>query len=278
MARIRTIKPEFWTSEQIVECSPNARLMFIGLMNFADDNGVHPAKPMRIKMQVFPGDAFSSDDISSFISELDDAGLINTYEVDGEDFLQITGFSKHQKIDQPSYKFPLPNGKVPENPRRRRSIQSTDKTDEQTANSSERSENVRRTDGECSHPEGNGKEGNGKEIGADAPAGKPAKVSVTAKDLVSDYGISQQHAAEWLAVRKAKRLTLTKTAMDNMINEAAKAGLTLNDAVQMCIKKSWGGFEARFLNGNHGNGQAAETPRQRAMRMAAERGIQYEPQ
>jgi len=47
MARIRTIKPEFWVSEQVGECSPNARLLFIGMWNFCDDRGVHPAKPNR---------------------------------------------------------------------------------------------------------------------------------------------------------------------------------------------------------------------------------------
>lgn len=106
---------------------------------------------------------------------------------------------------------------------------------------------------------------------AGAQADKPAKVSVTARDLVNDYGISKQHAAEWMAVRKAKRLTLTKTAMDNMITEAGKAGLTLNDAIQMCIKKSWGGFEAKFLKDSHG-GQRQETPQERGERMARERG------
>jgi hypothetical protein len=39
MARIRTIKPEFWTDEKVVECSFEARLMFIGMFNFADDKG-----------------------------------------------------------------------------------------------------------------------------------------------------------------------------------------------------------------------------------------------
>ena len=147
MARIRTVKPEFWTSEQIVERSPNARLMFIGLMNFADDNGVHPDKAMRIKMQVFPGDDLSSDDVEGLISQLHEAGLITRYAVEGEKYLLIKGFTKHQKIDQPSYKYPLPDGSVPENPSRRRSDSS----------------DVRRTFVERSPPEGKGREGNGKE-------------------------------------------------------------------------------------------------------------------
>ena len=31
MARIRSIKPEFWVSEQVAECSTSARLTFVGL-------------------------------------------------------------------------------------------------------------------------------------------------------------------------------------------------------------------------------------------------------
>ena len=118
MARIRSIKPEFWTSEQIVECSPNARLMFVGLWTFADDNGIHPTNPMRIKMQVFPADDISSADIRRMLDELSLNGLIEIYDVDGKEFFRITGWGKHQKIDQPTYRFPLPSGEVPENVRR----------------------------------------------------------------------------------------------------------------------------------------------------------------
>lgn len=53
MARIRTVKPEFWTDEKVVECSISARLLFIGLFNFADDKGCLERSPKRIKMQVF---------------------------------------------------------------------------------------------------------------------------------------------------------------------------------------------------------------------------------
>lgn len=52
MARIRTVKPEFWTDEKIVECSIPARLLFIGLFNFADDKGCLERSPKRIKIVV----------------------------------------------------------------------------------------------------------------------------------------------------------------------------------------------------------------------------------
>lgn len=114
MARIRTIKPEFWTSEEIVECSTNARLMFIGMWNFCDDAGIHPASPKTIKMEIFPGDDFSVDDIKGFLKELMDQGLIQYYVVGKKAYFQVTGWH-HQKIDKPTYKYPGPE-KATENP------------------------------------------------------------------------------------------------------------------------------------------------------------------
>lgn len=87
MVCICSIKLEFWISEQVVECLLNVCFMFIGFMNFVDDNGVYFVKLMWIKMQVFFGDVFNVLEISSFISELESVGLICCYEVDGEVYL-----------------------------------------------------------------------------------------------------------------------------------------------------------------------------------------------
>ena len=86
MARIRTIKPEFWTSEQIVECSPIARLLFIGMWNFCDDGGNHPASHKTLKMQIFPGDDISISQIESIVCELLRAGLISEYTANGRQY------------------------------------------------------------------------------------------------------------------------------------------------------------------------------------------------
>lgn len=109
MARIRTVKPDFWTSAQIMELSPMARLAFIGLWNFCDDAGIHPAQLKTLKARVFPVDAL---DIAPLMAELIDQGLLSTYEVEGREFWRVTGWH-HQKIDRPSYKHPLPDGTLP---------------------------------------------------------------------------------------------------------------------------------------------------------------------
>ena len=108
MARYRTVKPEFWTSEQVMECSPIARLMFIGMWNYADDCGRLPLSPKTIKAQVFPSDDISTDDVRRMIDELSSNNLVMIYVVDGKDYLQITGWH-HQKIDRPQPpKYPAP--------------------------------------------------------------------------------------------------------------------------------------------------------------------------
>lgn len=106
MARIRTVKPEFWTDEKVVECSILARLLFIGLFNFANDMGCLERSPKRLKMQIFPADAL---DCEPLIQELITHGLLIEYSVNDVCYLQIKGFLKHQKINRPSAsKIPLP--------------------------------------------------------------------------------------------------------------------------------------------------------------------------
>lgn len=106
MARIRSIKPEFWTDEKVVGLSPFARLVFIGLWNFVDDHGRAPCSPARLKMQILPAD---SVDLPQLLAEISGAGLINIYAVDGKQFLHVCGFEKHQKIDKRAKsKYPDP--------------------------------------------------------------------------------------------------------------------------------------------------------------------------
>lgn len=108
MPRIRTIKPEFWTSAQVIECSTNARLLFVGLLNFCDDKGRHPASPKQCKAEVFPSDEFTLDDIRRMLDELSTNRLIKFYVVEDTEYFYVTGWH-HQRIDRPQEpKYPAP--------------------------------------------------------------------------------------------------------------------------------------------------------------------------
>lgn len=107
MARIRTIKPEFWIDERVGECSPTARLLFIATWNFADDNGNLERSAKQLKAQAMPYDAV---DCEALLLELLAAGLLEEYESNGRKYLHISGFDKHQKIEKKSAaRHPLPD-------------------------------------------------------------------------------------------------------------------------------------------------------------------------
>ncbi len=105
MARIRTIKPEFWSSEQVMECQALTRLLFIGIWNFCDDGGNHPDSEKTIKARVFPGDEISSSSIRRMLDELSSNGLLAFYEYSGKRYLHVSGW-EHQRIDKPTFKYP----------------------------------------------------------------------------------------------------------------------------------------------------------------------------
>ena len=100
MARIRTVKPEFWTDEKIVQLPYEARLLFIGIWNFADDHGYLWDEPERIRMQVLPNDDV---DISGLLDLLCAADLLDVYESgDEKRIFRVTHFNDHQKVDHPT--------------------------------------------------------------------------------------------------------------------------------------------------------------------------------
>lgn len=93
MARIRTIKPEFFTSEDIVGLSPLARLLYIAIWCEADKEGRLAWKPVTFKLRYFPGD---NCDIHALCEEIVDAGLVKLY---GEGYAVVPSFKAHQHIN-----------------------------------------------------------------------------------------------------------------------------------------------------------------------------------
>lgn len=98
MARMRYIKPEYWTDSVIVRLSPWARLLYIGTWNFAlCDHGHLEDDALQLKMKVFPAD---NVDIDATLGELVAAGRITRLiGSDGRRYLHIARLDNHQKTD-----------------------------------------------------------------------------------------------------------------------------------------------------------------------------------
>ena len=111
--RIRTIKPEFWRSEDIAALSIEDRLLFIGLWSYVEDNGVGRDEPQLIQCDLYPLDIFTEASVRTHggLMRLSQQGLITRFEgPDGRRYLQINSWDKHQKINRPSKpRFPQYN-------------------------------------------------------------------------------------------------------------------------------------------------------------------------
>jgi hypothetical protein len=100
MARIRTIKPDFWRDENLATISPEAALLAIGLLNHADDDGYFNANPKLIESDIFPLRELSRP-ITVMVDELFKIGYIQLFQgVDGKRYGHIFNFAKHQVINK----------------------------------------------------------------------------------------------------------------------------------------------------------------------------------
>lgn len=102
MARIRTIKPEAWDSEDLAAVSVTAVLTFFGLLTLADDAGRFRAHPAIIHGRLW---ALRPDHtvvhVAADLEQLAAAGLICLFTgCDGRTYLHIVTWAKHQKIDR----------------------------------------------------------------------------------------------------------------------------------------------------------------------------------
>ena len=108
MARIRTIKPEFWEDEKLAKLPVYARLLFIGTWNFADDNGALLANPVLMKSHIFPYEDIGISTISEWIDMLVENGMLIRTTYNGKDYLVIRKFLIHQKINRKSIRINIP--------------------------------------------------------------------------------------------------------------------------------------------------------------------------
>lgn len=104
MARIRTIKPDFWTDEKIgTSLKRDERLLFIGLWNLADDQGVLKSSAAYIKGQLFSYDEeLRTQTVTMWLTSIEKALMIVPFILNGESYYIIRTFKDHQLINRPS--------------------------------------------------------------------------------------------------------------------------------------------------------------------------------
>ena len=232
MARARNIKPQFFTNDELSELPPLARLLFIGLWTIADFKGCFEYKPKRLKVQLLP---YDECDIEQLVSALDKSRFISIYSVQGQTFGKVLNFNKHQ------------------NPHKNEKEKGSDIPDiyQNDAENVMFSDNLE--DIEINHDQNGSDPADSLNLIPDSCSpitDTPVSVSpkFVFKSELKKLGVSEEQASEFMQVRKAKKAVNTKNAFEMLIAESQKANLSLDQAIDYCLKRQnpWGAFKAAW--------------------------------
>lgn len=99
--RIRTLKPECWQDEAVGHLSHTERLLWVGLITMADDEGRLRAPAAAIIGHVFPWDeeTMTTRKLYAALDAIQAVGLIVRYEHEGRPYVAVCGWN-HQRIDK----------------------------------------------------------------------------------------------------------------------------------------------------------------------------------
>ena len=125
MARARNLKPSFFTNDILAEVPALGRLLFQGLWCVADREGRLADRPRKLKAEILP---YDDCDREAMLCMLAERGFIQRYQADGERFIQVVNFVKHQNphIKESASSIPAPDKhsastvQAPESPERAR--------------------------------------------------------------------------------------------------------------------------------------------------------------
>ena len=232
MARARNIKPQFFTNDELSELPPLARLLFIGLWTIADFKGCFEYKPKRLKVQLLP---YDDCNIEQLVSALDKSRFISIYSVQGQTFGKVLNFNKHQ------------------NPHKNEKEKGSDIPDiyQNDAENVMFSDNLE--DIEINHDQNGSDLADSLNLIPDSCSpitDTPVSVSpkFVFKSELKKLGVSEEQASEFMQVRKAKKAVNTKNAFEMLIAESQKAKLSLDQAIDYCLKRQnpWGAFKAAW--------------------------------
>lgn len=103
MARIRTIKPGIFSSLTVCAWPVEVRWTFAGLFTYVDDYGRGIDEVRLVKSELWPlDDKVTPKRVGEHIDAIEETGPLCRYEVDGRQYLHITSWAEHQRVNRPT--------------------------------------------------------------------------------------------------------------------------------------------------------------------------------
>lgn len=253
MPRSRNLKYDFFVNEYLGTCDPLEALFFEGLWTLADRFGRLENRPLRMKAQVFPYRDLSAQVITGYVQNLSDHGFLTLYTVDGQDYIEIRNFAKHQNPhknekggDIPKPPQPPENKDIPQD--------SSNYSTTPVKHHSAPEESCIRNEESCSDVSENNNLASG-----DAPSEQQEQPKPSAdKKPGIDYSSwpelpDGQILKDWLKARSKARAVHSQTAINTIGKELHKAvamGYTVNQCGEEAATRGWRGFKADWMQGS----------------------------
>lgn len=105
----RILKQDICMSEEIEQLSWFEEVLFYRLIVNCDDYGCFDRRAKIIKAALFPLKEVTTKQIDSAVDRLSTVGLVRVYEVQGRPYLQLTTWSKHQRLRNSKHRYPTPD-------------------------------------------------------------------------------------------------------------------------------------------------------------------------
>jgi hypothetical protein len=230
MARIRTIKPEFWLDEDLSELSCETHMFAAALLNHCDDEGYFNANPKLLHAQIFALRELDGT-VAVIIQNLENIGYLTLFTgTDGKNYGHVTNFNKHQTINKPKASKIITLKPLP---------YSDGTTTEQLPLGKE---------------QGTGK---GKEQGKENKTSIPAKSPRTKPSFdYSSWGEEPDPIIlkDWHAMRSRLKAVPSQTAINQLAKQiqlARQNGYSVNDVLSECVLRGWKGFRFEWLENTH---------------------------
>jgi uncharacterized protein YdaU (DUF1376 family) len=79
------------------------------------------------------------------------------------------------------------------------------------------------------------------------------------KPIDTPNGVTESVFKDYLEVRKTKKAKWSDTALKGLVKEAEKAGLSLQEAMELCCARGWVGFKAEWVKDQYPKKQETGT-------------------
>ena len=107
----RILKESICTSATVDELKSDEEVFFYRLIVHCDDYGLMDARPAILRAKLFPlrVEKVTLEHVERYLKRLVDVGLIRLYVVDGQPYLQMITWNKHQQQRAVKSRYPKPS-------------------------------------------------------------------------------------------------------------------------------------------------------------------------